>query len=77
MMTHFIMMFAGKCLEKSGFITPSLLQKFIHDREEVGKFLPIEDINLALDNLVTAGFIEIVDTRDDTVAYIRYVPRSN
>jgi hypothetical protein len=57
----YIMVYAGQCLEKYKTIDSKILQKFIMKKEEVGKPLPIEDIEEALNLLYYANFISCID----------------
>jgi hypothetical protein len=64
-----IMEFAGLYLDKCKHLTVPALQKFIMSRDEVGKAIRIEDIEVALDKLCYGGFIKIVHNSPEGVVY--------
>lgn len=60
MQTSNIMIFTGMALKQKKQVNAPVVQKFIFDQDEVAKAIPIEDIEMALDLLRYAGFIEPV-----------------
>ena len=67
-----IMIFAGLCLDKYRYITAVNLQRFIKEREEVGRYLPIEDLEETLDYMRFAKWIDIDPKEKECTKYIRH-----
>lgn len=66
-----IMEFCGLFLQKHKHLNALTLQKFIAEREEVGKSISFESISDALSSLYYAGFINIVCESDGFTVYER------
>lgn len=71
-----VMVFCGSTLEKSEILTIPIVQKFIKSREEVGKAVDVDDIDMALEYLYFAGFLERTGEKDEYGyrIYTRYIP---
>ncbi len=67
-----IVMFVGMFLNEYKYVTAVDLQKYIIERPEVGKVLPIDQIENVLDNLHCVKFLDIYGKVDDNTAYIKY-----
>jgi len=67
-----IMEFAGLYLLKHKYLTTPSLQRFIMNRIEVGKAISPEEIEIALDKLRYAGFIEqVLKDQDGWTVYAK------
>lgn len=65
-----IMEFAGLYLDKRKHLTVPELQRFIMERSEVGKAIPIEEIEESLNMLYVGKFIRITcSSRDGGTVY--------
>ena len=60
-----IMEFAGLFLQRHQYVSTPVLQKFIMKRIEVGRAIAPEDIDVALDKLSYAGFLELVQMNNE------------
>jgi hypothetical protein len=66
-----IMGFCGLYLQKYKHITAQALQKFIIERDEVGKAISIDDIEESLSMLYCGYFISIVHNSESGTVYER------
>ena len=66
-----IMEFAGIYLTKNKQLTIPALQKFIKNRDEVGKAIKPEEIEDALSMLYCAGFVNILKPNEEGMIYIK------
>ena len=66
-----IMEFAGNFLSKYKHLTAPALQKFIMNRDEVGKAVSIEDIEDSLSMLYCGKFIKIIHSSEDGTVYVK------
>ena len=68
-----VFFFAGKCLEKYGYITPNLLSIMIEKEDSVAKVIKMEDIQTTLDLMVECGWIEIQTSDPINPRYKRFI----
>jgi hypothetical protein len=68
-----IAMYAGKYLEHNFTISPTSLNHFIAKQEEVGKLIDDKDVRETLEDMVTAGWVEIEKSDKINPIYVRYV----
>lgn len=68
-----IFFFAGKCLEKHGYITPNLLSIMIEKEDNVAKVIKMEDIQSTLDLMVECGWIEVQSSDPVNPKYRRFI----
>jgi len=61
--------FAGLYLQRNKNLTARKLQKFIMNREEVGKAIPIDEIEDCLSMLQYASFIKPIHTFEGEIIY--------
>jgi hypothetical protein len=73
-----IALFAGHYLEQYKKTSVPLLQKYIRNRDEVGKYIPPEEIEQVLNDLSLAYFLEI-SGKDEwgNPVYKRVFPRTS
>jgi len=62
MQKEFVMMYAIQHAMKDEVVSPTTFQSYLYNKDEVKKAFPIEDLQSILDLLVTAGFLEVIDT---------------
>lgn len=70
---YFVSLFAGRYLEKHETITPTDLNLYIAGDEAVGKTIDDKVIKEVLEDLVTAGWLEIYQSDEINPVYNRYV----
>lgn len=66
-----IMEFAGIYLRKNKHLTIPALQRFIKNRDEVGKAIKPEEIEEALSMLYCGGFINIAHHSEEGIVYVK------
>jgi ATP-dependent helicase YprA (DUF1998 family) len=71
-----VMVFCGLALGKSEILTIPIVQKFIKSREEVGKAVDVDQIDMALEFLYFAEFLERTGEKDEYgyKIYTRHIP---
>lgn len=71
MLKHNVFLFAGQCLDKHDYLTSNMLQRHILNRPEVGKNLPIEELDETLNLMVEVGWLKILEANQTYTVYRR------